>query len=97
MKTSRNGCDLQPTALSRRLSDQVDRHQAEARDGDTMLARIGDEVALKRFQRAGPTRSNSQPESTNLERASIRPDLRTEDLQNRRRGRRGDCRRTART
>ena len=55
--------------------------QPEARDGDIVLARIGDEVALKRFQRIGLESVEFQPESTNPDHRPIRADLRTDDVQ----------------
>ena len=57
------------------------RHQPEARDGDIVLARIGEEVTLKRFQRTGADTVEFQPESTNPEHKPIRADLRTDDIQ----------------
>ena len=57
------------------------RHQPEARDGDVVLARIGEEVALKRLQRTGPHTVELQPESTNPNHEPIRVDLRTDDVQ----------------
>ena len=57
------------------------RHQPEARDGDIVLARIGDEVALKRLQRTGPHTVEFQPESTNPEHEPIQVDVRTDDDQ----------------
>ena len=57
------------------------RHQPEARDGDIVLARIGDEVALKRFQRTGPDTVEFQPESSNPDHEPIRVDVRTDDVQ----------------
>ena len=56
------------------------RHQPEARDGDVVLARIGDEVTLKRFQRTGPHTIEFQPESTNPEHEPIRVDARSDDV-----------------
>ena len=57
------------------------RHQPEARDGDVVLARIGEEVALKRLQRTGPHTVEFQPESTNPDHEPIRVDVRTDDVQ----------------
>ena len=41
------------------------RRQPEAEDGDIVLARIGEEVTLKRFQRIDDERTELQPVSTN--------------------------------
>ena len=57
------------------------RHQPEARDGDIVLARIGEEVALKRLQRTGPYSLEFQPESTDPDHEPIRVDVRTDDVQ----------------
>ena len=56
------------------------RHQPEARNGDIVLARIGKEVTLKRYQRIGPHTVEFQPASTNPEHEPIRVDARTEDV-----------------
>lgn len=56
------------------------RHQPEARDGDVVLARIGEEVTLKRYQRTGPHTVEFQPESTNPDHQPIRADLRSDDV-----------------
>ena len=56
------------------------RQQPEARDGDVVLARIGEEVTLKRFERTGEHTVEFQPESTNPEHEPIRADLRTDDV-----------------
>ena len=57
------------------------RRQPEANDGDVVLARIGDAVTLKRYQRTGPDTLEFQPESTNPDHEPIRVDLRTDDVQ----------------
>ena len=56
------------------------RHQPEARNGDIVLARIGEEVTLKRYERTGPHALEFQPESTNPEHKPIRVDTRTDDV-----------------
>lgn len=56
------------------------RHQPEARNGDIVLARIGDEVTLKRYERTGPDTVELQPTSTNPEHKPIHVDARTEDV-----------------
>ena len=56
------------------------RHQPEARNGDIVLARIGEEVPLKRYERIGPHTVEFQPASTNPEHQPIRVDARTEDV-----------------
>ena len=56
------------------------RQQPEARDGHIVLARIGDAVTLKRYQRTGPDTVEFQPESTNPDHEPIRVDLRTDDV-----------------
>ena len=55
------------------------RRQPEAHDGDVVLARIGEEVTLKRFQRTGPHTVEFQPASTNPEHKPIRVDARSDD------------------
>ena len=56
------------------------RHQPEARNGDIVLARIGEEVTLKRYEQTGPHTVEFQPESTNPEHKPIRVDTRTDDV-----------------
>ena len=56
------------------------RQQPEARNGDVVLARIGEEVTLKRFERTGEHTVEFQPESTNPEHGPIRADLRSDDI-----------------
>ena len=56
------------------------RHQPEARNGDIVLARIGEEVTLKRYEQIGPHTVEFQPESTNPEHKPIRVDARTDDV-----------------
>ena len=56
------------------------RHQPEARTGDIVLARIGNEVTLKRYERTGPDTVEFQPASTNPEHKPIRVDASTEDV-----------------
>ena len=56
------------------------RHQPQARNGDIVLARIGKEVTLKRYQRIGPHTMEFLPASTNPEHEPIRVDARTEDV-----------------
>ena len=55
------------------------RHQPEARNGDIVLARIGKEVTLKRYQRTGPHTVELLPASTNPKHEPIRVDARTEE------------------
>ena len=47
------------------------RKQPEANDGDIVLARIGQEVTLKRYQRVGKNTVEFQPVSTNPEHEAI--------------------------
>ena len=56
------------------------RHQPEARNGDIVLARIGEEVTLKRYERTGPHTVEFQPASTDPVHEPIRVDARTEDV-----------------
>ena len=56
------------------------RRQPEARNGDIVLARIGEEVTLKRYERTGPDTVEFQPASTNAEHKPIRVDANTEDV-----------------
>ena len=56
------------------------RHQPEARNGDVVVARIGEEVTLKRFERVDEHTVEFQPQSTNPEHKPIRADLRTDDV-----------------
>ena len=48
------------------------RRQPEARDGDIVVARIGEEVTLKRFQRIDADTVELQPVSTNPEHKPIK-------------------------
>ena len=56
------------------------RQQPEAHNGDIVLARIGDEVTLKRYERTGPDTVEFQPASTNPEHKPIRVNARTGDV-----------------
>ena len=56
------------------------RHQPEARNGDIVVARIGEEVTLKRYERTGPDTVEFQPESTNPQHKPIRVDANTDDV-----------------
>ena len=56
------------------------RHQPEARNGDIVLARIGEEVTLNRYERTGPHTVEFQPASTDPVHEPIRVDARTEDV-----------------
>ena len=56
------------------------RHQPEARDGDIVLARVGDEVTLKRYKRIGPDTVELQPASTSPDHRPIRVDAHTGDI-----------------
>ena len=57
------------------------RRQPEAHNGDIVLARIGEEITLKRYQRTGPTSVELQPESHDQENEPIRIDAQTEDFE----------------
>ena len=57
------------------------RRQPEANDGDLVVARIGQEITLKRFRRIDAGRIELEPESTNPEHKTIRIDPTTEDFQ----------------
>ena len=56
------------------------RKQPEANDGDIVIARIGQEVTLKRYQRIDKDTVEFQPVSTNREHQPIRVDAGTEDV-----------------
>ena len=56
------------------------RKQPDANDGDIVLARIGQEVTLKRYQRVSNKTVEFQPVSTNPEHEPIRVDARTDDV-----------------
>lgn len=53
------------------------RRNPDPRDGDIVVARIGDEVVVKRFSRTGPKTIELQPESTNPEHKPIQITART--------------------
>ena len=57
------------------------RRQPEARNGDLVVARIGQEVALKRYQRVDAQRVELQPVSTNPEHRTLRIDAQTADAE----------------
>ena len=57
------------------------RRQPEARDGDVVLARIGEEVTLKRFARIDAEKVELQPVSTNSEHEPIEIGTTTEDAE----------------
>ena len=50
----------------------------EARDGDIVVARIGDDVTLKRFRRKSPREVELSPESTNPTHRPMTIDIETE-------------------
>ena len=54
--------------------------QAVAENGDVVVARLGDEVTLKRFVRVDERRVELRPESTNSEHQCIAVDLETTEL-----------------
>ena len=56
------------------------RKQPEANNGDIVLARIGQEATLKRYQRVSKDTVEFQPVSTNPEHEPIRVDAHTEDV-----------------
>ena len=56
------------------------RQQPEAHNGDIVLARIGDEVTLKRYERTGPDTVEFQPASTNPEHKPIHVNGSTGDV-----------------
>ena len=53
----------------------------DVRDGDLVVARIGQEITLKRFRRINDGCVELQPESTNAEHRTIRIDAQTEDVE----------------
>ena len=57
------------------------RRQPEANDGDLVVARIGQEIALKRFRRIDDACVELQPESSNPKHRSIPIDAQTEDVE----------------
>ena len=57
------------------------RRQPEARDGDIVLARIGQEVTLKRFARISAGKVELQPVSTNAEHEPIEIGPTTQDFE----------------
>ena len=57
------------------------RRETQARDGDLVVARIGQDVTLKRFHRKRAGVVELQPQSTNPEHRTIRIDARTEDAE----------------
>ena len=57
------------------------RRQPEARDGDIVVARIGEEATLKRFQRIDERTVELQPVSTNPEHEPIRIGPTTVDVE----------------
>ena len=57
------------------------RRQPEAKDGDLVVARIGQEIALKRFRRIDDACVELQPESSNPKHRSIPIDAQTEDVE----------------
>ena len=57
------------------------RRAPEANDGDLVVARIGQEIVLKRFHRRSSDVIELQPESTNPEHKPIRIDRQTEDFE----------------
>ena len=56
------------------------RKQPEANNGDIVLARIGQDATLKRYQRVSKDTVEFQPVSTNPEHEPIRVDARTDDV-----------------
>ena len=56
------------------------RKQPEANNGDVVLARIGQEVTLKRYQRLSKDMVEFQPVSTNPEHQPIHVDANTDDV-----------------
>ena len=57
------------------------RRQPEANDGDLVVARIGQEITLKRLRRIDDECVELEPESTNPEHESIRIDAQTDDVE----------------
>ena len=57
------------------------RRETQARDGDLVVARIGQDVTLKRFHRKRAGVVELQPQSTNPEHRTIRIDARTVDAE----------------
>ena len=57
------------------------RRTPEASDGDLVVARIGQEITVKRFRRRNSAVIELQPESTNPEHKPIRIDRQTEDFE----------------
>ena len=57
------------------------RRQPEAQDGDIVLARLGQEVTLKRYERTGPHTIELQPVSSNPDHESIEIGPTTDDAE----------------
>ena len=57
------------------------RRQPEAVDGDVVVARIGEEVTLKRYHRASEELVELKPESSNPQHETIQIDAHTEDFE----------------
>ena len=57
------------------------RRNPDVRDGDLVVARIGQEITLKRFRRINGGCVELQPESTNAEHQTISIDAQTEDVE----------------
>ena len=57
------------------------RQEPEPREGDLVVARMGEEITLKRYHRASEDLVELQPESSNPEHHPIRIDPQTEDVQ----------------
>ena len=85
--------EARPDYLVRVEGDSLDRagfasgdivaihRQPEAHDGDIVLARIGDEVTLKRYQRTGPKTIELQPVSNNPDHEPIQVGPTTSDAE----------------
>ena len=85
--------EARPDYLVRVQGDSMDRigfasgdivaihRQPEARDGDVVLARIGQEVTLKRYQRIAEDQVELQPVSSNPEHKAISIGPTTEDAE----------------
>ena len=57
------------------------RREREANDGDLVVARVGQEITLKRLRRIDDACVELQPQSTNPKHRSIRIDAQTEDVE----------------
>ena len=55
--------------------------RVDARNGDVVIARVSDELMLKRYYRIGERDVELRPESTNPEHERIKIDLRTDDFE----------------